>query len=209
MADSPNGNDGLSTFRKSRLYTPEILAAEIKRGGRDLFVYENKVYDATKFKNFHPGGNHAIDRMVGKDATDEVRGFHPPWVIKEKIPKYCVGEYLDPENMESPSNSPLAIRYRQLDQELRSAGFYEPDLFFYYRTFAFFLCLWIFSIFILVQSPGNIINICISACTMGLLWHGLAFTTHDAGHNSVSGVRGIDYGIGIFSASFIGGLSCR
>jgi fatty acid desaturase len=209
MTDPPTSSmvgDGASKNKKLRFFTPEILSAEIKRG-RDLFIFENKVFDATKFKSFHPGGNDAIERMVGKDATDEVRGFHPPWVISEKIPLYCVGEFLDPLNNESPSTSRLAQRYRQLDQDLRSAGFYKPDLFFYCRNFAFFFCIWIFSIYVLLRSPGNISNICVSAFTMGLFWHGLSFITHDAGHNSVSGVRSVDYVIGIFLASFFGGLS--
>jgi len=192
--------------KKKKAYTLEALQYEIQTKQKDLFIFENKVYDATKFKTIHPGGYKPIERMVGQDATDEIRGFHPKSVIDEKFKYFYVGEFLDVDNSMA-SNSALAKKYRTLNEELRSKGFYEYDYMFYIRRFIFFACLWMVSVSILQRNPESVKHICLSAFLMGMLWHGLSFSSHDLGHNCVTGIRKIDYSIAIFYASFIGGLS--
>jgi len=43
----------------------EVLAAT-KRGDKQLVVYREKVYDATKFITFHPGGRKILEPHLGK-----------------------------------------------------------------------------------------------------------------------------------------------
>jgi delta8-fatty-acid desaturase len=65
----------------------------IKRGD-SVFIYENKVYKVNNFKYKHPGGLAAIACGLGKDATDDIRAFHPPKVYQSIINLYYIGDYL-------------------------------------------------------------------------------------------------------------------
>jgi delta8-fatty-acid desaturase len=48
---------------------------------------------------------------------------------------------------------------------------------------------------------------CTSALFLGLMWHQLVFTAHDAGHMGITHDPVMDTTIGIIIADFIGGLS--
>ena len=48
----------------------EVLAAT-KKGDKKLVIYKNKVYDATKFMTFHPGGHKILEPLVGKPIDEE------------------------------------------------------------------------------------------------------------------------------------------
>uniref|UniRef100_A0A1A9WVN5 Cytochrome b5 n=1 Tax=Glossina brevipalpis TaxID=37001 RepID=A0A1A9WVN5_9MUSC len=52
----------------------QISLAEIKEHNKstDLWVIiENKVYDLTKFRGEHPGGEDVLDEVAGRDATKD------------------------------------------------------------------------------------------------------------------------------------------
>lgn len=40
--------------------------------GNCIFIIDNKVIKADTWLKYHPGGQKAIQHMVGRDATDEV-----------------------------------------------------------------------------------------------------------------------------------------
>ncbi|KAL2218442.1 delta 6-fatty acid desaturase [Thermoascus aurantiacus ATCC 26904] len=44
--------------------------------GRHIFIFENRVIKADAWMKFHPGGEKAIQHMVGRDATDEINALH-------------------------------------------------------------------------------------------------------------------------------------
>jgi alkylation response protein AidB-like acyl-CoA dehydrogenase/predicted heme/steroid binding protein len=51
---------------------------------------DDKIYDLSKFAEYHPGGAHALLRNAGKDATTEFHSLHKPWVL-EKYSNLAVG----------------------------------------------------------------------------------------------------------------------
>ncbi|TQV94005.1 fatty acid desaturase [Cordyceps javanica] len=100
------------------------------------------------------------------------------------------------------SQHEVAIKYRELGDKLEESGLYQcaygnyaVELFRYLFLFALFRIFLHYSYFTL------------SSISLGLLWHLLAFTVHDAGHLSITHDFQVDTCIGIFIADFLGGLS--
>ncbi|THV43792.1 hypothetical protein BGAL_0920g00010 [Botrytis galanthina] len=96
----------------------------------------------------------------------------------------------------------IVLKYRQLDEKLRSEGLYNCpyssygiDMVRYGVLFALF---WTF-----LQSSYY----AFSGLFLGLFWHQLVFTAHDAGHMGITHGFHTDSCIGIFIADFLGGLS--
>jgi len=46
--------------------------------GRNVIVFEGRVLKVDAWMKFHPGGEKAIQHMVGKDATDEINAYACP-----------------------------------------------------------------------------------------------------------------------------------
>jgi delta8-fatty-acid desaturase len=43
--------------------------------GRHIFILDGNVIRADPWLKYHPGGPKAIEHMVGRDATDEVKAY--------------------------------------------------------------------------------------------------------------------------------------
>lgn len=55
---------------------PELSRNDIEAliaQGRHVFLLDGNVIRADPWLNYHPGGPKAIEHMVGRDATDEVK----------------------------------------------------------------------------------------------------------------------------------------
>jgi delta8-fatty-acid desaturase len=59
------------TKRKARVYSRRDIEALIA-SGRSIVIVDNKVLKVDAWLPYHPGGDKAIQHMVGRDATDEV-----------------------------------------------------------------------------------------------------------------------------------------
>jgi delta8-fatty-acid desaturase len=59
------------TKRKARVYSCREIEALIA-SGRSIVIVDNKVLKVDAWLPYHPGGDKAIQHMVGRDATDEV-----------------------------------------------------------------------------------------------------------------------------------------
>jgi delta8-fatty-acid desaturase len=59
------------TKRKARVYGRREIEALIA-SGRSIVIVDNKVLKVDAWLPYHPGGDKAIQHMVGRDATDEV-----------------------------------------------------------------------------------------------------------------------------------------
>lgn len=46
--------------------------------GRNIIILDQHVHKVDAWMKYHPGGDKAIQHMVGRDATDEVNAFVPP-----------------------------------------------------------------------------------------------------------------------------------
>jgi Cytochrome b involved in lipid metabolism len=51
----------------SRRYIEGLIAE-----GKHVIIYEGRVLKVDAWIKFHPGGDKAIQHMVGRDATDEI-----------------------------------------------------------------------------------------------------------------------------------------
>lgn len=105
---------------------------------------------------------------------------------------------LDPQTQQT-----IIAKYKLLDSRLRAEGLYNCN----YTAYAFELARYTFlaltSLYFLRTgwyAP--------SAIFLGMLWHQLVFTVHDAGHMGITHNFHIDSVIGIFISNFLGGLSC-
>jgi delta8-fatty-acid desaturase len=59
------------TKRKARVYSRRDIEALVA-AGRSIVIVDNKVLKVDAWIPYHPGGDKAIQHMVGRDATDEV-----------------------------------------------------------------------------------------------------------------------------------------
>ncbi|KAK2594337.1 hypothetical protein QQS21_007938 [Conoideocrella luteorostrata] len=104
--------------------------------------------------------------------------------------------------LDQASQNEVALKYRQLDEKLRSKGLYQCEYSCYAVEFVRYAILFVLFLTFLHHSCYLLSSLC-----LGLLWHLLAFTVHDAGHLSITHGFHTDTCIGIFIADFLGGLS--
>ncbi|CAG8627923.1 1055_t:CDS:1 [Cetraspora pellucida] len=193
------------------------------QNGQILIIYNNKVYKLNKWINYHPGGELAIINMIGKDATDAINVLHPDYVVNNKIHNFYIGEYElgdSEENMIHSQTSTneseqlltvakemsISMAFRRLESKIKERGLYDCN----YWNYAYEIVRYIILITIawcLVIYGTTTLHYIISSICLGMFWHQLAFTAHDAGHNGITHNLHVDYLIGIFIADFLGGLS--
>jgi delta8-fatty-acid desaturase len=68
---------------QSRL--PVLSRAEIRSligAGRNIIIVDGAVIKCDAWMPYHPGGDKAIQHMVGRDATDEVNACVPPLLLR-------------------------------------------------------------------------------------------------------------------------------
>jgi delta8-fatty-acid desaturase len=60
--------------RKTRVYSRKEVEALIA-AGRSIVIVGEKVLKVDAWMPYHPGGDKAIQHMIGRDATDEVTRY--------------------------------------------------------------------------------------------------------------------------------------
>ncbi|KOS20278.1 putative cytochrome b5 [Escovopsis weberi] len=58
-------------------------------------IIDHNVYDVTKFKDEHPGGEKVLKRFYGKDATKPFNKYHNETIMPKYGEKYKVGVILE------------------------------------------------------------------------------------------------------------------
>ncbi|XP_037934651.1 cytochrome b5 isoform X2 [Teleopsis dalmanni] len=74
---------------------PEITLATVKEHNKpnDLWVViDNKVYNLTKFRSEHPGGEETLDDAAGRDATKDFEDVGHSSEAREMMKKYYIGD---------------------------------------------------------------------------------------------------------------------
>ena len=96
----------------------------------------------------------------------------------------------------------IVQKYRLLYKRIEDEGLFQCN----YSAYAIEMCRYIllFGLFLLTLKTGWF---ALSGLFLGLLWHQLVFTVHDAGHMGITHNFQVDTVIGIAIADFIGGLS--
>ncbi|XP_017064109.1 cytochrome b5 [Drosophila eugracilis] len=73
----------------------EISLATVKQHNKatDLWVViNNKVYDVTKFRLEHPGGEDSLVEVAGRDATKDFNDVGHSSEAREMLKKYYIGD---------------------------------------------------------------------------------------------------------------------
>ncbi|XP_016986980.1 cytochrome b5 isoform X1 [Drosophila rhopaloa] len=86
----------------------EIRLATVKQHNKptDLWVViDNKVYDVTKFRLEHPGGEDTLVDVAGRDATKDFNDVGHSSEAREMLKKYYIGD-LDAADI--PKKSPIS-----------------------------------------------------------------------------------------------------
>ncbi|XP_049310719.1 cytochrome b5 isoform X2 [Bactrocera dorsalis] len=75
----------------AKTYTLEVVKQHNKP--EDLWIIiEGKVYDVTKFRNEHPGGEETLDEVGGRDATRDFQDVGHSQEAKQMLKKYYIGD---------------------------------------------------------------------------------------------------------------------
>ncbi|TKA69995.1 hypothetical protein B0A55_08848 [Friedmanniomyces simplex] len=105
-------------------------------------------------------------------------------------------------NLDPQTQADIIAKYKQLDQRLRDEKLYDCN----YRAYAIeitrYTALALLSYYCLQTG-----YYALSALFLGMLWHQLVFTVHDAGHMGITHDFHTDTCLSILVADFIGGLS--
>ncbi|KAJ3019473.1 hypothetical protein HKX48_002062 [Thoreauomyces humboldtii] len=202
---------------KKREMTMSMVAQRVEKG-ETLVIYEDRVYNVTPFLKYHPGGELVVKHMAGCDATDEINGLHPRWVIDDRMPRYHIADLVPEDSISTSSEKDAAdeetaatkkrVRdaYVRLEKKIRDAGLFDTNPWYYVAhivEYAVFLTIGIVGVVYGTQWWHYLT----SAVFMGAFWQQTAFAAHDAGHNGITHVREWDATIGIFLGNFCGGLS--
>jgi len=144
---------------------------------------------------------------VYKDATTQFSQFHPTYVTKLMLLKYCIGELDKKELPFLISNSPLSLDFALLDAHFRAKGYFENENTFYIKELLKCALLISLSIYLVLFGQETFLNYFFASFLLAFGWHQLAFVGHDTGHNGVSGNNSKDHFLGIIVGSLIGGIS--
>ncbi|KAI4136328.1 MAG: hypothetical protein LQ341_005681 [Variospora aurantia] len=105
-------------------------------------------------------------------------------------------------SLDAETQQNIVQKYRDLHAVVKVGGYYDCRYREYAKELARYLC--IFSSFFIALRAGWYTT---SAALLGLFWHQIMFTAHDAGHQGITHNFVIDTLIGMFIADFCCGLS--
>jgi len=105
-------------------------------------------------------------------------------------------------SLDAATQEDIVQKYRALNARIRAEGLYDCR----YYSYAIECCRYalLFGLFLYFLRKGWYGT---SGFFIGLFWHQLAFTAHDAGHMGITHNFHVDSVIGILIANFLGGLS--
>ena len=181
--------------------------AEVNKGiaqGQLLFMNEGKVYNVSTWIKNHPGGELCMTHLIGKDATDHIRAFHPKSVLENALPIFEVGLYIAPKK--TAAEMKVHKLFQKLVLDVEALGHHETELGFYAFLLFRYAVVWISGVAAVLLLP-KWWNALVGGLLMAASWQQIAFFCHDAGHNGISHTRHLDYSVGVLLASFFGGLS--
>lgn len=104
--------------------------------------------------------------------------------------------------IDSETQARIVKEYRKLGERIRAAGLFNCNYFRYFKEVVRYLIFLSISMYCLHAGWYKT-----SALFLGLFWHQITFTAHDAGHMGITHDFHLDTCIGIFIADFCGGLS--
>lgn len=82
----------------NQLLNQEEINTLIKEQNKAILIFEGKVYDATEFKETHPGGPKFIDDYIGKDITQEFYDAEHTKIALRRLNELKIGTYAQNNN---------------------------------------------------------------------------------------------------------------
>jgi delta8-fatty-acid desaturase len=135
---------------------------------------------------------------TGKKVFAGDAAAYTDWVENQEIDKDTEGyPSLDPAVQQD-----ITEKYRALHQRVRDEGFYNCPYLEYGKEAVRYALL--FGVSMLALRHGWYVT---SALFLGLFWHQIMFTAHDAAHGAITGIFEVDSLIAMFVADFCCGLS--
>lgn len=105
-------------------------------------------------------------------------------------------------SLDEDTQEGIVQKYRETESRIRAAGLYQCP----YGSYAI-ECIRYTLLFFSFLTALHYSYYALSGALLGMFWHQLVFTAHDAGHMGITHHFHIDTCIGIFIADFLGGLS--
>lgn len=159
------------------------------------------------YKRLPYGQENVIERV--DSAVDVAYKEHTPERLRTPAEYVAstVQEEIDADLAKYPSldfdtQREIAVKFQALHQRIRDEGYYQCRYIEYGKEMVRYSALFALFVFTLKKEWYFV-----SACFLGLFWHQIMFTAHDAGHRGITRNITIDTMIGIFIADFCCGLS--
>ena len=152
---------------------------------------DDKVYDVTKWINYHPGGQSAITNVAGRDVSDLMRRMHRPEHWQPKIKHWLVGRLVAPPIDENSPSARITKDFRELGQWLENNGWFVCDLTYYVKKLLVLVLMWMASWVLFYDGISNgqtsspKWTFYLSAAVIGMFWQQANFVGHDVGHSSI------------------------
>lgn len=145
------------------------------------------------------GSSSSTSSAYDEDIAEEMDGITYLDAQTRKETKLDLEKYPSPDG---ETQRFITEKYRQLDERLRSEGYYQCN----YKAYAIEATRYVS--FLLLSALFLWLGwYSISAAFLGMFWHQASFAVHDAGHMGITHDFTTDTLIGIFLADFCGGLS--
>ncbi|KAM7203544.1 delta 8-(E)-sphingolipid desaturase [Rhypophila sp. PSN 637] len=149
----------------------------------------------------------STDEMLSKSVSQSEPPPNMSHLTKAEYTDYLMQQSIEKDLKIYPSVDPIvqeeiSRKYRILHQKVQDGGFYQCPYVEYAKEMTRYSTL--FACFIIFLRFEWYMT---SAVFLGLFWHQIMFTAHDAGHRAITGKFVPDTLIGLFIADFCCGLS--
>lgn len=148
------------------------------------------------------------EKQPGRD--DEATGLAVPQMDRPTtlpLPVSLLEPPEDPPQIDPAKEKEVSFAFKALHEEVKRAGLYELRPHGYLRECSRYAALALAAFGFWWFAQGQTSYFLASAFFLGLFWHQLTFTAHDAGHTGITHSFLFDRALGVVIADLIGGLS--
>lgn len=185
-------------YRKGKLDHPDAqLSMWQQRHRPELRLEEEQEVEAMM-------GAEKVERAspsVVEQLDDEMRPQSFP------LPVHLLEPPADPPGMDPVREAAISRAYQALHAEVKASGLYTLRPAGYGRECVRYATLGALAFYFWYNAKGRTSWYLASSFFLGLFWHQLTFTAHDAGHTGITHIHWLDRLIGVIIADYIGGLS--
>lgn len=160
-----------------------------------------RMNDTSSIEKRNDGEAEEVENVIGKEGLINSRPEGFP------LPVSLLQPPSDPPGVNPAKERALSRAYRQMHDQVKDAGLYDLRPSGYAQELARYVTLAALAWYTWSISDHSIAFYLLSSFFLGLFWHQLTFTAHDAGHTGITHSHSTDRLIGSIIADWIGGLS--